>query len=44
MSEEEARAQYVDAERIEGSMTLRELPEKAFVAAGRTSEGNPCLD
>ena len=44
MSEEEARAQYVDAERIEGSMTLREMPENAFAAAARAPEGKPCLD
>jgi hypothetical protein len=44
VSEAEARVHYVDAERIEGSMTLRELPEKTFVAAGGAPEGKPCLD
>ena len=40
MLEEEARATYGDAERIEGSMTLREAPQTA--SAGRPSEEKPC--
>ena len=44
MLEEEARATYGDVERIEGSMTLREVPQGAFVAAGRASGEKRCLD
>ena len=44
MPEEKARAQYLEAQRIEGSMTLREMPEAALPAAPGASEGKPCLD
>ena len=44
MLEVEAKATYGEVERIEGSMTLRELPEAAFAAAGRLSGDNVCRD
>ena len=40
----EARATYGEVERIEGSMTLREVPQDAFGAAGRAPGEKRCLD
>ena len=42
MLEAAARATYGDVERIEGSMTLREVPQGAFVEAGQLSAVKPC--
>ena len=42
MREGEARAVYGEVERIEGSMTLRALPQEAFGAAGGPLEGKSC--
>ena len=44
MLEAEVRTTYGEVERIEGSMTLREVPRTAFASAGRRMEGKPCRD
>jgi len=44
MLEEEARATYGNVERIEGSMTLRAVPQGGRVAPSRVSGEKLCLD
>ena len=44
MLEAEARTTYGEVKRIEGSMTLREVPRTALASADRRMEGKPCRD